>query len=272
MCQCDPSLARRCLDPHSASPHLRPAALDVTTPHSPISVSVICISWSRRRLPLRQAGCGPEANQVPRRAAGGRSCRLSDAFLIDFLPLSPRAALYASLARGLRSRRSVFLDSPENLQPSARLLFAEARALPRALPFHDEPPPPPHNHQTRPAPLPHLAPGSPPRPPRQRRRRHHLRPSAVALPPPFHLPPPSLPPPEPPAIARRIAPPPRRWRSYPGTLSYHRGSPAPGRAWGSRGSRGPRRSSPPCCRPRVASAPPPEPAAAPAHSSAAAPL
>ena len=138
MCQCDPSLARRCLDPHSASPHLRPAALDVTTPHSPISVSVICISWSRRRLPLRQAGCGPEANQVPRRAAGGRSCRLSDSFLIDFLPLSPRAALYASLARGLRSRRSVYRDSPENLQPSARLLFAEARALPRALPFYDE--------------------------------------------------------------------------------------------------------------------------------------
>ena len=42
---------------------------------------------------------------------------------------------------------------------------------------------------------------------------------------------PPAPPPAPPESARRTTPPPRRWRSGPGTLSCHRVSPAPGRAW-----------------------------------------
>eukprot|EP00964_Phaeocystis_antarctica_P145659 scaffold111772_cov54-Phaeocystis_antarctica.AAC.3 len=76
----------------------------------------------------------------------------------------------------------------------------------------------------------------------------------------------SAPPPAPLAIARRTTLPPRRWQRCPGSLPCHRGSPAPGRAWDRAWScraGGTRRSSPSCCRPRVASASPPAPAAAP---------
>eukprot|EP00964_Phaeocystis_antarctica_P093325 scaffold60193_cov63-Phaeocystis_antarctica.AAC.1 len=79
-------------------------------------------------------------------------------------------------------------------------------------------------------------------------------------------------PPAPPAIARRTAPPPRRRRSGPDPLSRRRASSAPDRACAGRAWRGSRHSSPPCYRPRAASAPPPAPAAAPPRSSAAPPL
>ena len=69
----------------------------------------------------------------------------------------------------------------------------------------------------------------------------------------------SSPPPAPPAIVRCTAPPPRGWRSGPGTPACHRASPAPGRACSCCLRWGTRRSSPPCCRPRAASAPPPAP-------------
>eukprot|EP00964_Phaeocystis_antarctica_P129054 scaffold92902_cov66-Phaeocystis_antarctica.AAC.3 len=70
----------------------------------------------------------------------------------------------------------------------------------------------------------------------------------------------AAPPPAPPATALRAAPPPRRWRSSPGPPSCQRGSPAPGRAWAGQDQRGTRRGSPPCSRPRAASALPPAPA------------
>eukprot|EP00964_Phaeocystis_antarctica_P161506 scaffold133403_cov64-Phaeocystis_antarctica.AAC.3 len=72
---------------------------------------------------------------------------------------------------------------------------------------------------------------------------------------------PSPPPLVPPATARRTAPPRRRWRSSPGVRPCHRTTPAPGRAW-TCWACGARRSSPSCCRPGAASAPPPAPAVA----------
>eukprot|EP00964_Phaeocystis_antarctica_P156969 scaffold126938_cov60-Phaeocystis_antarctica.AAC.4 len=95
--------------------------------------------------------------------------------------------------------------------------------------------------------------------------------------PPLQPAPPLLP--APPATARCTAPPPRRWRSCPGTFFYHVGLAchrpclplAPDRAWTCRLG-GARRSSPPCSRPRAASAPPPAPAAAPPGPSVASPL